>query len=105
MTHAANPESMEHEAPGGGKVLGSLFQVADRLTVKVAMLSSDMSPHLTNKQKKKTTNLFSLPGGAFSVRTQVRNFRVIFELFVLCLPSDHTSLSCVNYKHTGGLME
>lgn len=53
MTHAANPESMEHEAPGGGKVLGSLFQVADRLTVKVAMLSSDMSPHPTKQTKQK----------------------------------------------------
>lgn len=55
MTHAANPESMEHEAPGGGRVLGSLFQVADRLTVKVVMLSSDMSPHPTTKKKNQPT--------------------------------------------------
>lgn len=86
--------------PGGARVLGSLFQVADRLTVEVAMLSSDASPHPTKKKKEKETLPFF---AAFQL--EVRIFRVIFELFVLCLPSDHTSLSCVNCKHTGGLAE
>lgn len=78
-------------------MLGSLFQVADRLTVEVAMLSSDSSPHPTTKKEKEPQPFFA----AFQL--EVRIFRVIFELFVLCLPSDHTSLSCVNCKHTGGL--
>lgn len=74
--------------------LGSLFQVADRLTVEAAMLSSDVSPHPTKKREKETQPFF--PPAAF--QSEVRIFRVIFELFVLCLPSDHTSLSCVNCK-------
>lgn len=39
-------------------MLGSLFQVADRLTVEVAMLSSDASPHATKKKKEKKNSAF-----------------------------------------------
>lgn len=81
-------------------MLVSLFQVADRLTAEVAMLSSDASPHPTKKKKEKETQPFFT-----GFQLEVRIVRVIFELFVLCLPSDHTSLSCVNCKHTGGLAE
>lgn len=80
-------------------MLGSLFQVADRLTAEVAVLSADASPHPAEKKEKETQPFFT----AFQL--EVRIFRVIFELFVLCFPSDHTSLSCVNCKHTGGLAE
>lgn len=80
--------------PGGARVLGSLFQVADRLTVEVAMLSSDASPHPTKKKGKRASAFFR----CLSVRS--KNFQGYF--WVICsLPPlwSHVSFLCKLQTH------
>lgn len=90
------PETARAQAPGGAAVLESLFEGADRLTLKVRC-----DPQMCHLVQKKL--LFFPPWQClFRRNTSERNLGVIFELFVLCLPFDRTSLSCVNCKADRG---
>lgn len=84
------PETARAQAPGGAAVLESLFEGADRLTLKVRC-----DPQMCHLVQKKPL-FFVRWQWLFRRNRSERNLGVIFELFVLCLPFDRTSLSCVN---------
>lgn len=90
------PETARAQAPGGAAVLESLFEGADRLTLKVRC-----DPQMCHLVQKKLF-FFSPWQCLFRRNASERNLGVIFELFVLCLPFDRASLSCVNCKADRG---
>lgn len=94
----SQPRDCGARAPGGASLLGRLFQGADRLTLKVWCYPQTC--HFIQKKQH-----FRCLVVLFQREKQVRKPRVILELFVLCLPFDHTSLSCVYYKQTRILVE
>lgn len=77
-------------------MLESLFEGADRLTLKVRCYPQTC--HLVQKK----LGFFALLAVLFQTEHKRENLGVIFELFVLCLLFDHTSLSCVNCKADRG---